>query len=146
VIKETKPVLENLDAAECLRLIAPGGVGRIAFVGSYDLTILPVNYRLADGAIIFRTAEEGLIEEDLRTGIAHGEYQVAFEVDHLDEAAREGWSVLIQGPAHHLDAAGEQEAARRTGVEPWAPGERNHFIRITPVRVTGRWVGRPIWA
>jgi nitroimidazol reductase NimA-like FMN-containing flavoprotein (pyridoxamine 5'-phosphate oxidase superfamily) len=146
VIKQAKPVLENLDAAECLRLISPGGVGRIAYVGSYDLTVLPVNYRLADGAIVFRTAEGGLMEEDLRTGIARGEYKVAFEVDHLDEAASEGWSVLIQGPAHHLDTVEEQEAARRAGVEPWAPGERNHFIRITPVRLTGRWVGRTVGA
>jgi nitroimidazol reductase NimA-like FMN-containing flavoprotein (pyridoxamine 5'-phosphate oxidase superfamily) len=138
VIKEAKPVLQELDEAECLRLISPGGVGRIAFVGSYDLTVLPVNYRLVNGAILFRTTEDGLVEEDLRTGIAHGEYRVAFEVDHLDEATREGWSVLVRGPAHHLDAADEQEAARLAGVEPWAAGKRNHFIRITPVGVTGR--------
>ena len=144
MIKEAKPVLQELDEAGCLRLISPGGVGRIAYVGSYDLTVLPVNYRLVGGAVVFRTAAGGLMAEDLRTGIARGEYKVAFEVDHLDAAAREGWSVLIQGPAHHLDAAGEQEAARRAGVEPWAPGERSHFIRITPVRVTGRWVGRPV--
>jgi nitroimidazol reductase NimA-like FMN-containing flavoprotein (pyridoxamine 5'-phosphate oxidase superfamily) len=138
VINEAKPVLHKLDEAECLRLISPGGVGRIAFVGSYDLTVLPVNYRVVDGAILFRTAEDGLTEEDLRTGIWHGEYRVAFEVDHIDEAAREGWSVLIQGPAHHLDATEEQDAAWQAGVEPWAGGERNHFIRVTPARVTGR--------
>jgi nitroimidazol reductase NimA-like FMN-containing flavoprotein (pyridoxamine 5'-phosphate oxidase superfamily) len=138
VIKEAKPVLERLDEAECLRLISPGGVGRIAFVGSYDLTVLPVNYRLVNGTILFRTTEGALTEEDLRTGISHGEYRVAFEVDHLDEAAREGWSVLVRGPAHHLDADDEVEAARLAGVQPWAVGERNHFIRITPVRVTGR--------
>jgi len=144
VIKEAKPVLQELDEARCLRLISPGGVGRIAFVGSYGLTVLPVNYRLVGGAVLFRTAEGGRTEEDLRTGIDRGEYKVAFEVDHLDEAVREGWSVLIQGPAHHLDAVEEQEAARRAGVEPWAPGERNHFIRVTPARVTGRWVGRQV--
>jgi nitroimidazol reductase NimA-like FMN-containing flavoprotein (pyridoxamine 5'-phosphate oxidase superfamily) len=138
VIKEAKPVLQKLDEAECLRLISPGGVGRIAFVGSYDLTVLPVNYRLVDGAILFRTAEDGLTAADLRTGIGHGEYRVAFEVDHFDEASREGWSVLVRGRAHHLDADEEQEAARLADVEPWAPGERNHFIRVVPVRVTGR--------
>jgi nitroimidazol reductase NimA-like FMN-containing flavoprotein (pyridoxamine 5'-phosphate oxidase superfamily) len=138
VIEKGKPVLERLDETECLRLISPGGVGRIAFVGSLDLTVLPVNYRLVDGAILFRTTEDGRTEEDLRTGIAHGEYRVAFEVDHFDETAREGWSVLVRGPAHHLDAGQEQEAARLAGLEPWAPGERDHFIRVTPVRVTGR--------
>jgi hypothetical protein len=48
-------------------------VGRIAFVGSYDLTVLPANCRLASGTILFRTTEDGLTEEDLRTGITHGE-------------------------------------------------------------------------
>jgi nitroimidazol reductase NimA-like FMN-containing flavoprotein (pyridoxamine 5'-phosphate oxidase superfamily) len=131
-MEEARPVLEKLDEAECLRLISPGGVGRIAFVGSYDLAVFLVDYQLADGAILFRTAQDGLTEEDLRTGIEHGEYRVAFDVDHLDEAAREGWSVLVQGPAHHLDAEDEQEAARAAGVEPWAGGERNHFIGVTP--------------
>jgi nitroimidazol reductase NimA-like FMN-containing flavoprotein (pyridoxamine 5'-phosphate oxidase superfamily) len=144
MIKDAEPVLEKLDEAECLRLISPGGVGRIAFLGSYDLTVLPVNYQLVDGAILFRTAQDGLTEEDLRTGIAHGEYRVAFEVDHLDDTARAGWSVLLQGPAHHLDAEEEQEAARAADIEPWAGGECNHFIRITPVRITGRRIGKAI--
>ena len=143
MIKEAKPALQVLDEAECLRLISPGGVGRIAFVGSYDLTVLPVNYRLAGGAILFRTTPDGTTDEDLRTGIDRGEYRVAFEVDHFDDDTREGWSVLVQGPAHHLDADDEQAAARQAGVEPWAAGDRSHFIRITPVRVTGRRIGNP---
>jgi len=41
--------LESLDEAECLRLIAPGGIGRLVYAGRYDLTVLPVNYKLYDG-------------------------------------------------------------------------------------------------
>lgn len=67
-MKEARPVPEKLGEAECLRLISPGGAGRIAFAGSYDLTVLPVIYQLADGAILFRAAQDGLTEEDLRTG------------------------------------------------------------------------------
>ena len=132
------PKLEILDEAGCLRLIAPGGVGRLAFAGSFDLTVIPVNYVLHDGAILFRTAQAGSIDEDLRTGIEHAEYRVAFEVDDFDTETREGWSVLIQGPAHHLDDPVEQAAARAAGVEPWGGGDREHFIRITPARITGR--------
>jgi nitroimidazol reductase NimA-like FMN-containing flavoprotein (pyridoxamine 5'-phosphate oxidase superfamily) len=138
VIKEARGVLEELEPAQCLELIASGGVGRIAFVSRYDLTVFPVNYRLVHGAILFRTAPGGLADEDLRTGIAHADYQVAFEVDDMDEAAREGWSVLIQGPAHHLEDAADIEAARSAGVQSWASGPRDHFVRITPVRITGR--------
>ena len=136
-------VLEDLDETECMRLIAPGGIGRLVFAGRYDLTVLPVNYKLHNGAILFRTAQHGATDEDLRTGIAHAEYQVAFEVDDFDQAAREGWSVLIQGPAHHVDSAAEREQVAAAGVEPWPGGVREHFIRITPTRVTGRRIRQP---
>jgi nitroimidazol reductase NimA-like FMN-containing flavoprotein (pyridoxamine 5'-phosphate oxidase superfamily) len=130
--------LQTLDEAECLRLISPGGIGRLAYSGRYGLTVLPVNYMLHDGAIVFRTAQESPTGEDLQTGIAHAEYQVAFEIDDIDEAAREGWSVLIQGPAHHMASEAEQASVRASGVEPWPAGSREHAIRITPARITGR--------
>ena len=113
-----QPGLERLDEDECLRLISPGGIGRIAYTGQYDLTVLPVNYKVHDGAILFRTSEDSLTAEDLRTGIRRSEYRVAFEIDEFDLQTREGWSVLIQGPAHHLDSAGERVSAlvRRGGA------------------------------
>jgi nitroimidazol reductase NimA-like FMN-containing flavoprotein (pyridoxamine 5'-phosphate oxidase superfamily) len=130
--------METLDEAECLRLVPTQSIGRLAFVGSFDLTVQPVNFRLVDGAILFRTAQDSLTGEDLRTGIEHAEYKVAFEVDSFDEKAREGWSVLIQGPAHHVESDDEREAALAAGVEPWPDGDKEHFIKITPVRITGR--------
>jgi nitroimidazol reductase NimA-like FMN-containing flavoprotein (pyridoxamine 5'-phosphate oxidase superfamily) len=135
-------MLENLDEAECMRLIAPGGIGRLVFAGRWDLTVLPVNYMLHGGAILFRTAQDSATDEDLRTGIAHAEYRAAFEVDDFDPVAREGWSVLVQGPAHHLDSEQERAEALTAGVEPWPGGEREHFIKITPARITGRRIRR----
>ena len=139
-------MFDELDEAECLRLIAPGGIGRLVFSGSWDLTVLPVNYKLYNGAILFRTAQHGSTEEDLRTGIAHAEYRVAFEVDDFDPVAREGWSVLIQGPAHHLDSESERAEAAGAGVVPWPGGDREHFISITPARLTGRRIRREVTA
>jgi nitroimidazol reductase NimA-like FMN-containing flavoprotein (pyridoxamine 5'-phosphate oxidase superfamily) len=135
---DAKHGLETLDEAECLRLISPGGIGRLAYEGRYGLTVMPVNYRLHDGAIVFRTAQDSPTGEDLQTGIAHAEYQVAFEIDDVDEAAREGWSVLIQGPAHHMTSEAERASVLASGVEPWPEGPREHAIRITPSRITGR--------
>jgi len=135
-------VLEVLGEAECLRLIAPGGIGRLVFAGRYDLTVLPVNYKVHAGAILFRTAQDNSTDEDLRTGIEHAEYRVAFEVDAFDSDAREGWSVLVQGPAHHVDSEAELAEARAAGVESWAGGTREHFISITPARITGRRIRR----
>lgn len=137
-----KPALETLDEAECLRLISPGGVGRLAYSGRFGLTVMPVNYRMHEGSIVFRTAQDSPTDEDLRTGIAGAEYKVAFEVDDVDADAREGWSVLVQGDAHHVDSAGEYASVLAAGVDTWAGGSREHFLRIIPTRITGRRVSQ----
>jgi nitroimidazol reductase NimA-like FMN-containing flavoprotein (pyridoxamine 5'-phosphate oxidase superfamily) len=131
-------VIEELDEAESLRLIAAGGIGRIAYASRFGPAVLPVNYKWHDGAIVFRTTRHSALDEDLQTGIAGGDYMVAFEIDQIDESGRQGWSVLIQGPAHHVEAEAERLAAEQAGVEPWPVGERELFLRIVPHHVTGR--------
>ncbi len=130
-------VIEELDEAESLRLISAGGIGRIAYQSRFGPAVLPVNYQWHDGAIVFRTARHSALDQDLETGIVGGDYKVAFEIDEIDTAGRQGWSVLIQGPAHHV-SEDERESAERAGVEPWPAGDRELFIRIVPNRVTGR--------
>jgi nitroimidazol reductase NimA-like FMN-containing flavoprotein (pyridoxamine 5'-phosphate oxidase superfamily) len=133
-----RPVPEKLDEAECLRLVSSTELGRLAYTGRYGLTVLPVNYKLHDGDIVFRTTHDGPVDEDLRTGITGAEYLVAFEVDEVDRAAREGWSVLIHGAAHHVHSASEHAELLEAGVESWAGGDKEHFIRIITTQVTGR--------
>jgi nitroimidazol reductase NimA-like FMN-containing flavoprotein (pyridoxamine 5'-phosphate oxidase superfamily) len=135
-------VIEELEEDECLSLISGGGIGRIAYASRFGPAVLPVNYALRDGAVVFRTAANGPLDEDLRTGITGADYKVAFEIDSIDMVTRGGWSVLIQGPAHRVTGAGEA-AVREAGVEPWAPGPRELFVRIVPSRITGRRV-RPV--
>jgi nitroimidazol reductase NimA-like FMN-containing flavoprotein (pyridoxamine 5'-phosphate oxidase superfamily) len=129
--------ITELDEAESLQLIAHGGIGRIAYESRFGPAVLPVNYQWHDGAIVFRTARHSALDEDLQTGIAGGEYKVAFEIDEIDTARRQGWSVLIQGPAHHVSEA-ERDAAIEAGVEPWPAGDRELFVRIIPTHITGR--------
>ena len=78
------------------------------------------------------------MDEDLRSGIAHAEYKVAFEIDEIDNSERTGWSVLLQGSAHHVDSETERGSVRASRVEPWARGNKDHYIRIMPTRITGR--------
>ena len=130
--------MERLDERECLRLIGTRRFGRVAYTGRFGPTVLPVLYKLHEASVVFHTFHDTFTEEDLRTGIAHAEYQVAFEIDDIDQVAREGWSVLVHGPAHHMDSEAERAAVRASGVEPWPGGEREHAIRITPRRITGR--------
>jgi nitroimidazol reductase NimA-like FMN-containing flavoprotein (pyridoxamine 5'-phosphate oxidase superfamily) len=129
-------VLERLSEAECLEMLADGGLGRLVYNSRYGPTALPVMYRIDAGSVVLGTWDP-VFDEDLRTGIAHAEYQVAVEADQFDVAAREGWVVLVRGAAHHLDTEEERAPIIGTGLEPWIEDVPAHFIRVSPVGVWG---------
>ena len=127
--------LRALSPEECLGLLEPGGVGRVGLTSAEGIVMLPVNYAIAAKSVVFRTGPDTLLAAQ-----AHG--PASFQSDRLDEANHEGWSVLVQGHAHIV--AGEREVRsleRETGLEPWAGGARDVWVRITPVRITGRRLG-----
>lgn len=104
--------------------------------------MLPVNYRLHEGTIVFRTGLHSSMVEDLRTGIAEAEYKVAFEIDQIRPATQEGWSVLIQGSAHFVESEAGLASLAQLGVQAWASGRKEQFIRIIPTHITGRRIRR----
>jgi len=127
-----RPALDAIDRVGCDALISSGGVGRIVFDASRGPVALPVNFRILDGDVIFRTAP---IPELL---VSVGQRRVSFEVDHIDEALAEGWSVLISGDGHVVVDPSEHERAVAAGVTPWAGGDRDVYVRIVAREVTGR--------
>jgi nitroimidazol reductase NimA-like FMN-containing flavoprotein (pyridoxamine 5'-phosphate oxidase superfamily) len=137
-----EPILEELTEAESLGLIEQAEIGRIGFSGRYGPIVLPVNYKVVDGSVVFRVAVGSSIGEDLRTGIADAEYKVAFEIDEIDAATRTGWSVMIQGAAHHVDDEQERQAVLAAGIEPWPGGQREQFVQIRPTVISGRRIRR----
>jgi nitroimidazol reductase NimA-like FMN-containing flavoprotein (pyridoxamine 5'-phosphate oxidase superfamily) len=130
-------VLELLGDAECLELLASGGLGRLVYTSRYGPTALPVVYRIDEGSIVLGTWDTALFDEDLRTGIAQAEFQVAVEADQIDVDAREGWFVLVRGAAHHLDTEAERAPFIDAGLEPWVEGVPAHFIRVNPASIWG---------
>jgi nitroimidazol reductase NimA-like FMN-containing flavoprotein (pyridoxamine 5'-phosphate oxidase superfamily) len=137
------PEVERLDEAECLRLISAGGVGRLAYSGRAGLAVLPVRYQLHEGSIVFRTALDSPTDEDLRTGIEGADYKVTFEIDEVGPDAQEGWFVVIQGGAHHMDSDDDRASAWAPDAPRSARATRDHFVRITPTHITGRRLRRP---
>jgi nitroimidazol reductase NimA-like FMN-containing flavoprotein (pyridoxamine 5'-phosphate oxidase superfamily) len=129
-------VLERLGEAECMELLATGGLGRLVYTSRYGPAALPVMYQIHEGSIVLGTWDP-VIDEDLRTGIAHAEYQVGVEADQIDPEAREGWFVLAQGAAHHLDTEAERAPIINTGLEPWVEEIPAHFIRVHPTSIWG---------
>jgi transcriptional regulator with XRE-family HTH domain len=131
-----RPDLGHLTIDECNALVAPGGVGRFVFVDQRGPAALPVNFRVLDGDIVFRTkAKAPFLADALRR-------EISFEVDHLDEALAEGWSVLLTGEGHVIVDPAERDRARALGVAPWAGGEREAYVRLVPRMVTGRRIRR----
>jgi nitroimidazol reductase NimA-like FMN-containing flavoprotein (pyridoxamine 5'-phosphate oxidase superfamily) len=124
--------LRTLSPAECFDLLEPGGVGRVGFNAADGIMMLPVNFAVSRKSIVFRTAPDTLLA-------VYADGRVSFEADHLDEALREGWSVLVHGHAHRI--TDEREVKRleaRTRLEPWAAGSRDVYVRIAPTRISGR--------
>jgi nitroimidazol reductase NimA-like FMN-containing flavoprotein (pyridoxamine 5'-phosphate oxidase superfamily) len=132
----TRRVLERLGEAECMELLATGRVGRLVFTSRYGPTALPVTYKIDAGSLVLGTWDP-VFDEDLRTGIAHADYQVAVEADQIDPQAREGWTVLVRGAAHHLDTEAERASIADAGLEPWVDDVSVHFIRVSPTTIFG---------
>lgn len=135
-------MLELLSEAEVLELLANGGLGRLVYTSRYGPAALPVTYKIHEGSIVLGTWDPVLFDEDLRTGIAQAEYQVAVEADQIDVQAREGWFVLARGAAHHLDTEAERASFTDAGLEPWVEGVPAHFIRVNPTSIWGNRVRR----
>ena len=138
----SEPVVEALDETQCLSLIAGGGVGRIGYTSRFGPAVLPVNYDLYEQTIVFRTGLHSSMVEDLRTGIADAEYNVAFEIDEIQPATQEGWSVLVQGAAHFVASDEELIPIAELRVQAWPGGRKEQFIRIIPKHITGRRIRR----
>jgi nitroimidazol reductase NimA-like FMN-containing flavoprotein (pyridoxamine 5'-phosphate oxidase superfamily) len=130
-------VIEHLGDSECLELLGAARVGRLAYTGRYGPTVLPVMYKLHEGSIVFHTFRDTFTEEDLRTGIAEAEYHVAFEIEQIDPEALEGWTVLVTGPAHHVDTEAEHESIINAGADPLPEAEAEHLIRVKLHSITG---------
>jgi len=125
-------VISKLMPTECHRLIARGGVGRIAFGTLSGPVVVPVNFAVLAGTIVIRTAEGTLVD-------GHADEQVALEVDHIDEALCQGWSVLVRGPAHRVTHPAELRRLQEDAtVWPWPAGEHEVYVRIIPTEITGR--------
>jgi nitroimidazol reductase NimA-like FMN-containing flavoprotein (pyridoxamine 5'-phosphate oxidase superfamily) len=124
--------LHRLSRDECLTLLASVPVGRIVYTRRALPAVELVNFALDHGDIVIRTDRSGKLAAATRGAV------VAFEADQMDLAGQSGWSVTAVGPSSEVTDPGERTRLRTMGLKPWAPGERDHFIRISPVMLNGR--------
>ena len=124
--------LRHLSRDECLTLMASVPVGRIIYTRRALPAVELVNFALDQGDIVIRTDRGGKLAAATRAAV------VAFEADQLDPAGQSGWSVTAIGPSSEVTDPGELARLRAIGLRAWAPGTRDHFIRISPDMLNGR--------
>jgi hypothetical protein len=126
--------LRQLSRDECLRLMASVPVGRVIYTRQAMPAVELVNFALDQGDIVIRTDRSGKLAAAARGAV------VAFEADSLDPAQQAGWSVTAIGPSQEVTDPEEISRLQTIGLSSWAPGAREHFIRISPVIMNGRYL------
>ncbi|HEX6514461.1 MAG TPA: pyridoxamine 5'-phosphate oxidase family protein [Nocardioidaceae bacterium] len=126
----------EMTVEECLDLLARGVIGRVAMATPMGPRIVPVNYAMYEDTIVFRTTPYSEL------GTYGWNTDLAFEIDHLDYEAHQGWSVVAIGRAELVeDPVDLQDIRAHWDPTPWAGGRRHLYIRLRWRDVTGRWVG-----
>lgn len=118
-----------LTLEECWELLRREEFGRLAYRLVDEVHLVPVNYVVDAGSLLFRTASGN----KLLAAALHSE--VAFEIDRHDELT--AWSVVVRGRLHRLH---EDEAHRVDGLllESWVPTLKYEVVELRPEAVTGR--------
>lgn len=124
--------LEVLDADTSLELLRGGTLGRVAVTIDALPSILPVNYRLIDGEVVFRTGVGSKLDAATANAV------VAFEVDEIDPLTHTGWSVVVTGVAREVVAPDRLAELDATTIPRWAPAGATRVVAIHPQLVTGR--------
>ena len=130
----TDPEMHAIPTDECYELLGTHEFGRIGVVSDNYPLILPVNYRLDGTTVVIRTHAGTILQ-------AAEHANVTFEVDEIDRSSRSGWSVLVRASAEEVGSEHRDELVARTqqtGLEPWAPGAKDHWIRLITHEITGR--------
>ena len=139
VVSAAYPLLEELDTAECYRLLATQRVGRLGVIIEHYPEVLPVNYALDRSIVVFRS--------DVGPKLAAAHHaNVTFEVDTYDLHRHCGWSVLVRGLAEIVDSQTDPERSARSLAAdplPWAGGDKPHLVRVIPHGITGRRLAAP---
>jgi len=131
-IDEGQP-LEVLGRDECVELLTYGSfVGRLGLIVDERPLILPVNYMVDRGTVVFCTAA------GTKLNAIVGGADVAFEVDEHRSLRHAAWSVLVRGRTEIVTDKADLAHLRAGPLRPWAKGARANWVRVPLDEVSGR--------
>jgi transcriptional regulator with XRE-family HTH domain len=125
------PVLRPLTSEQCKTHLAGGGVGRLVYSDRRGPVALPVNFEYTQGEVVFSTDETKAIAVEARS-------VVGFEVDRVDDAMSEGWSVIVTGRARQITDSGERQRLASLDLVAWTGDDRHSLVALKPDAITGR--------
>ncbi|HEY5032515.1 MAG TPA: pyridoxamine 5'-phosphate oxidase family protein [Actinomycetes bacterium] len=133
MVDSAAPELRVLSRPECVRLLGSTAVGRIGVSIAALPVILPVNFAVFDGSILFRTGRGTKLAAATQNAV------VAFEADGFQPDGTVGWSVLVRGICSEVTDHHELERMRRVPLDSWvADGDTDRYVLISLTEISGR--------
>jgi nitroimidazol reductase NimA-like FMN-containing flavoprotein (pyridoxamine 5'-phosphate oxidase superfamily) len=120
------PAAEVLDVQECWRLLREASVGRLAVIVDDHPDVFPVNYKVDNESIVFRTGT-GTKQQALDAGIP-----VALEADRVSAEFGVAWGVVVKGRAVRATSTDQAIDAVGRALFPWQGIGKEYLVRIEP--------------
>lgn len=130
--KDMIPAAEVLDSQECWKLLREASVGRLAVIVDGHPDVFPVNYKVDNESLVFRTGT-GTKQQALDAGSP-----VALEADRVSAEFGMAWSVVVKGRAVRATSTDQAIDAVGRALFPWQGIGKDYLVRIEPESVTGR--------
>ncbi|MHA3683793.1 pyridoxamine 5'-phosphate oxidase family protein [Leucobacter sp. HY1910] len=115
---------------ECWKLLGMEDVGRLVTHVGDIVDIVPLNFVVDRGSLVFRTAPGSKL-----SGLTVNS-SVALEVDRFN--SERGWSVVVHGRAEALTQSADIEAAEQLPLTPMVATVKPVFVRIHVDSIRGR--------
>ena len=125
----TEDVVVTLPEEEAWEFLRGREIGRLAYHLVGEVHIVPINYLVSDGQLLFRTSPGS----KLLGVVMHDD--VAFEVDEFDE--HEARSVIVRGTARLL-REDEADRANALPLRSWVPTDKDEVVAIDVREISGR--------
>ncbi len=130
VLHHEGEAVSSLGSSDCWATLRTTERGRLAFSVDDQPEVLPINFVVDHGTVVFRTSSTSLIAK-----VLDGR-PVAFEADgRIDD---DNWSVVVKGHAREIAGLYESLEAAELPIHPEHGGPKSRLARITPTDITGR--------
>lgn len=124
--------VKSLSRDDCIGLLAPGGLGRVAVSSGALPAVYSVFFSLVGGYIVLRLAATWVLCKEADQAV------VAFNADYTDKEGRSGWSVMVQGLGEQVTDLELEASLRSIPLRAWGePSEDDVFVRIALNKVSG---------